>query len=193
VADFAHDVREELARYLAPAEVCFRGSFERGSHDEYSDVDLRAEVRRALDGRFWSTLEDRLMGLYGPALVRYDPDFRGLTTSQNVRFSFFGLPVFWRVDLTVISGVDPGEKWPSPFPEWSSGTSALMNVIWAIKHHGRGDDESANHYLASACGKLDHEKLVYSTRNVLAILDHLGAGGDTDELLLAKTREAVSA
>lgn len=193
VADLARDIREQLARHLAPAEVCFRGSFETGSYDEYSDVDLRADVHRALDERFWSALEESLRGLYGPALVRYDPDFRASTRSQNVRFSFHGLPVFWRVDLTVVSDVDPGEKWPAPFPEWPVGTSALMNVVWAIKHRRRGNGESADYYLASACDKLGHRRLGYSTRNALTILERLRARGDADPLLLQKTREAALA
>ena len=191
VAEFARDVRAELTRHLAPAEVSLRGSFARGSHDEYSDVDLLAAVHRELDERFFSDLEVFLIGLYGPALVRYDPAHEKTTTSQHVRFSFYELPIFWRLDLDVVSDKEAAEKWPSPFPSWPVGTSALMNVVWAIKHHERRDAEKADHYLASACDKLGMEKLEHSTHNVLLVLDLLRSRADVDEPLLAKTRGAV--
>jgi hypothetical protein len=73
VNDFAYDVRDELARYLASGEVYFRGSFAEASYDENSEVDLQSDVHFKLDGRFWSALEERLTRLYGPALIRYDP------------------------------------------------------------------------------------------------------------------------
>jgi hypothetical protein len=192
VAEFARDIRGELAHHLAPAEVSFRGSLAEGTHDEYSAVDLLAKVHSPLDRRFWSTLERRLTEqLYGPALVRYDPDYEETTASQNVRFSFYELPVFWRLDLTVVSDDPSSEKYPSPFPDWSVGTSALMNVVWAIKYQARGDSPSADHYLASACDKLGETRLRYSTENVLRILDRLWAEGEADLALVAKAREAV--
>lgn len=189
---FAYDVREQLARHLSPAEVFFRGSFADGTHDEYSDVDLLAEVHTPLDGRFFSALEDRLTELYGPALVRYDPDHKDSLTSQHIRFSSYELPVFWRVDLEIVSDVETAEKWPSPFPEWLSGTSALMNVIWASKYHRRGDEPQADHYLASACEKLGDERISYSDANALAVLERLGRRDDVDLHLLANTREAIA-
>lgn len=191
VAEFAHDVRDELADQLPPAEVSFRGSFAEGSHDEYSDVDLLAEVSTRLDGRFFSALEGHLTGLYGPALFRYDPDHRRSSASQHVRFSFYELPVFWRVDLEVISASETAREWPSPFPRWMVGTSALMNVVWAVKYHRREEHGPADHYLASACEKLGVERLPYTARNALRVLDLLEDRDDVDEILLAKAREAV--
>lgn len=191
MAGFAGDVRAELKRHLAPAEVSFRGSFARGSHNEYSDVDLLAAVHRELDERFFSDLEVFLTGLYGPALVRYDPAHAKATTSQHVRFSFYELPIFWRLDLDIVSDREAAEKWPSPFPGWPVGTSALMNVVWAIKHYERRNAEEANHYLASACDKLGVERLEYSAQNALLILDLLRSRSDVDGSLLAKTRRAV--
>ena len=106
VADFAHDLRNALERHLSPAEVSFRGSFAQNTHDQYSDVDLRADVHLPLDEEFYSELEGFLKGLYGPSLVRYDPDFVHTTTAQNVRFSFYDLPIFWRVDLDIVSDTE---------------------------------------------------------------------------------------
>ncbi len=193
VADFAWDLRNRLTRHLPLAEISFRGSFAKGTHDEYSDVDLQANVHsQKLDKQFFFGLEHFLTGAYGPALIRYDPDFVHTPTAQNVRFSFYELPIFWRVDLDVVSDTDLGEKYPFPFPEWQIGTSALMNVVWAVKYHRRGDGEGANHYLASACDKLGSERLDYSTRNALNVLNQLGERGDADMFLLGKTRETLA-
>lgn len=191
-AGFARDVRDRLAGHLSPAEVSFRGSFAEGTNDEYSDVDLLAEVHAGLDGRFFSALEGRLTGLYGPALVRYDPEHKDSLASQHVRFSFHEMPVFWRVDLEIVSSSETAEKWPSPFPEWRAGTSALMNVVWAIKYHRRGDEPKADHYLTSACDKLGAERLSYSDANALRVLERLGKREDVDPVVLAKTHEAVT-
>ena len=138
VAEFAREVSDELADHLAPAKVSFRGSFAEGTNDEYSDVDILARVASELDSRFFSDVEELQTGLYGPALIRYDPDYRGNVDSQHVRFSFYELPVFWRVDLEIASDQATAEKGPSPFPRWEVGTSALMNVVWAVKYHRRG-------------------------------------------------------
>ncbi len=190
-AEFASDVREVLTEHLAPARVSFRGSFAEGTHDEYSDVDLLAEVHSEMDGRFFSALEDHLTGLYGPALVRYDPDHMDRHDSQHVRFSFYELPVFWRVDLEIVSDKAAAEKWPSPFPGWAVGTSALMNVVWAIKYRRRGKDGTAQRYLAAACEKLGARGVPGTAPNVLEVLDLLEVRGDVDEALLAKTRQEV--
>ncbi len=64
VADFARDLQDGLARHLS-AEVSFRGSFAEGTYDQYSDVDLRADVHQELDKQFFSELERFLTGLYG--------------------------------------------------------------------------------------------------------------------------------
>ena len=73
--------------------------------------------------------------------------------------------------MTVISDRELGKKWPSPFPEWSTGTSALMNAVWAIKHYGCGNGEDTDHYLACACDKLGEERLKYSILNTMKVLD----------------------
>jgi predicted nucleotidyltransferase len=184
-------VRDQLARHLTPAEVSFRGSYAEGTNDGYSDVDLLAEVHTEFTGRFFSALEDRLTELYGPALVRYDPEHEDSLSYQHVRFSFHELLVFWRVDLEIVSSSETAEKWPSPLPEWRAGTSALMNVVWAVKYHRRGDKPKADRYLASACDKLGDARLPYSDANALGVPERLGRRDDDAPFLLAKTREAV--
>jgi len=191
ISKFAQDVREKLAGYLAPADVYFRGSFADGVQDQYSDIDLQANVHCHLDGSFYLSLDQYLTGLYGPALVRYDPDFRGRNSAQNVRFSFYQLPIFWRIDLTVESDKETEQKWPSPFPEWCIGTSALMNVVWAVKYHKRGDHEGANRLLACACEKLSTRSFEYERENLLAFLKSIRDRPDTDAPLTDKLMEEI--
>jgi hypothetical protein len=183
IVAFAHDLRQSLSQYLTNAEVSFRGSFANGGYDEYSDVDLDAHVRVPLDGAFFAGLVEFMTNGYGPALIRYDPDFREMTTAQGVRFSFYRLPVFWRVDLTVHSDQDAAQKWPSPFPEWAIGTSALMNLLWAIKCDRRGLTAAADHYFGCACDKLGQPRLGYTRPNVVEMLGRFQGRADTDQAL----------
>jgi hypothetical protein len=183
VKAFATDVRACLIDHLSEAEVSFRGSFARGDFDELSDVDLEASIVGPLTGLLFMELEACLAARYGPALVRYDPDFSDDLTAQGVRFSFYRLPVFWRVDLILRSCKVADEKWPSPFPEWQVGTSALMNVIWAVKCHRRGNVD-ANQYLASACHKMGLSPMQYSTPACEQVLRHLDTRDDVDRRLL---------
>ena len=137
VSKFGKSVREALLTYLKPGIVQFRGSLATDTFDEFSDIDLLARVSVPLDEAFFTGLEIHLKRAYGPALVRYDPDYQNVTTAQDVRFSFYDFSIFWRVDLLVHSDRDSANKYPTPFPDWAVGTSALMNVIWALKYSQR--------------------------------------------------------
>jgi hypothetical protein len=192
IVEFGEGVREELAQYLLPDLVSFRGSLANASFDEFSDVDVQASVRVPLDGGFFAGLENCLQRRYGPALVRYDPDYRETTMAQDVRFSFYGLPVFWRVDFRVWSNQDARQKHPNPFPDWSTGDSALMNVIWALKYNRRRRTADANHYIAAACRKIGLQPVDYTVPKALAVLAELACRDDVSSLMLGKTRDAVS-
>jgi hypothetical protein len=192
VTDFSKRVRDALAGFFVPGIVQFRGSFANGTFDEWSDVDLQGSVERPLDSRFFADLESLLKHAYGPALVRYDPDYRNTTTGQGIRFSFYELPVFWRIDLIVESKSDSGRKYPDPFPDWSVGSSALMNVIWALKYHLRGRRYDADQYLEAACRKIGLKQMEYRTENAVIVLTELASRQDVDFLLLSKTRETIA-
>ena len=84
------------AKELDPPIVDFRGSFANGTFDGFSDVDLQASVHVQLDAHFLADLETLLTRRYRPALIRYDPNYRETTTAQDIRFSFYDLPIFWR-------------------------------------------------------------------------------------------------
>jgi hypothetical protein len=171
--------------------VQFRGSLASETFDEFSDVDLRARVSTPLDGPFFTGVEHYLTQRFGPAMVRYDPDYRDDTTIQDIRFSFYDLPIFWRVDLLVESDRDLRRKYPDPFPHWDAGNSALMNIIWALKHNLRGRPDDANHYIGMACEKLGLNRVKYTSENALIIVNGLGHRQDVDAILLGKTRETI--
>lgn len=189
IAEFGEGVRVEIGEHLSPAVVEFRGSFASRTFDELSDIDLHTRVDVPLDADFFTGLECRLQRRYGPALIRYDPDYRETTKAQDVRFSFYELPVFWRVDLRVQSSRPTAQKYPHPFPDWSIGTSALMNTIWALKLLRRGSADDANLYLSVACRKIG---LQHSNYTLQEFLDQLSQRSDVDMRLLPKVREAVN-
>ncbi len=191
IEEFAHDIRLRLSAYLAPANIYFRGSFAANRQDQYSDIDLQAEVHCPLDGKFYTSLEEFLTGIYGPALVRYDPDFKDNCKAQNVRFSFYRLPIFWRIDLTITTEKDSAVKYPSPFPAWAVGTSALMNVVWVVKYHKRGNPDGATRLMACACEKISEQPIEYSPENALAFIDRICRRADTDAFLAKKLVENI--
>jgi len=191
ITEFARGIRGKLEEYLQPATVTFRGSFASGTFDEYSDIDLQADIQCELSGQFYTALEGFLTGLYGPALIRYDPGYREDRAAQGIRISFYELPVFWRVDLDIISDRSTETKWPQPFPEWSIGNSALMNIIWAVKYQKRDKPDLADHYCSCACDKLGAKPQRYSKAGVKKILSILHARADTDSRLIVNTRKVL--
>ena len=191
--EFAQDIKLKLSDHLRPASVGFRGSFARGGFDEFSDIDMFARVHCGLTNEFYRSLEDFLVRSYGPALIRYDLDQREDTMSQSLRVSFHRLPVFWRLDLDVSSDTATDTKYPCPFPHWSVGNSALMNVIWAVKNFRRGRQGEADHYLTCACGKLAIPRWCFTRQNAATVLANLATRDDTDKVIVAKTGEVLVA
>jgi len=192
VEDFSASVRVVLSRYVSPGIVELRGSISNGTFDQWSDVDLEASVERPLDAGFFCRLEALLQSFHGPALVRYDPDYRNDKRARDIRFSFYELPVFWRVDLIVHSNVDTERKYPDPFPEWSVGSSTLMNLMWALKYHLRKRREEADRYVSAACQKIGMKPMGYTTDNAVSILCELAGREDVNYVLLSKAREAIT-
>ena len=172
---------------MAPGEVNFRGSFASGRVDEYSDVDLEVNVRVELTQGFFDSLLECLQRHFGALTARYDPEQQDDRKAQNIRVNLHDHPVFWRIDLDILSSTDTYQKWPSPFPDWSVATSAFWNVVWAVKRDRRGEKD-ADHYMFSACEKLARPGLMYSHENVETLLSELCGCHDVDEVLLSKLR-----
>ena len=73
----------------------------------------------------------------------------------------------------------------------SSGTSALMCVVWAVKYHKRGKEAEANRLVARACEKVGEGGIPYSRENVMRLLARLRARADTDARLVDNLMESV--
>ena len=190
IHQFGNEVLDVLKRHLAPGAVNFHGSFASGKVDEYSDVDLEVNVQNELTQGFFDSLAACLRRHFGPLSVRYDPQQKHDRMAQNVRVNFHDYPVFWRIELDITSARDTCQKCPSPFPEWSVTTSAFWNVVWAVKRARRGEND-ADHYMHSACEKLDRPALVYSDENVETLLAELSQFPDVDDALVSRLREEI--
>ena len=55
VQRFANEIFTTLRQHLAPGDVVFCGSFLSGDADEYSDVDLHAQIHQQLDQQFYDS------------------------------------------------------------------------------------------------------------------------------------------
>lgn len=187
IHQFGNEVLAVLRRHFSPGTVIYLGSFASGKVDEYSDVDLEASVHVELTQGFFDSLTACLKKHFGAFSVRFDPQQKDDRMAQNVRVNFRDYPVFWRIDLDILSSTDTNQKWPSPFPDWSVATSAFWNVVWAVKRDRRGEKD-ADHYMFSACEKLARPGLMYSHENVETLLSELCGCHDVDEVLLSKLR-----
>jgi hypothetical protein len=190
INQFGNEVLDLLQNCLKPGEVFFRGSFASGDVDEYSDVDLQANVHEELTGEFFDGIVKCLQERFGPLSLRYDPDFEHNRVAQGLRIDFRDLPLFWTIDLNITSDRDCSQKWPSPFPEWSVATSVFWNVAWAVKRSRRGKTD-ADHYMSCACDKLGLAKLGYSDANAIALLSELAKRPDLDKNLIPKLAREI--
>jgi len=192
IGRFGEDVLDALRLELGARGIDFRGSFASGQIDDYSDVDVCAKVHAELNRDFYDRVIGCLEARFGAASVRYVPDQRHNPQAQNLRISFYDLPVFWRIDLDIESSCPTERKWPDPFPEWSLRQSAFWNLVWAVKYARRGQArEQSDHYVACACEKLGRPSAFYSEDHVLALLADLEACEDTDTRLIEKLRDEL--
>ena len=190
---FANDVLTTLQQHLAPGDVTFRGSFLSGDADEYSDVDLHAQVHQQLDEEFFDSLKACLKERFGRLTVRYDPDYRNDRQAQDLRITLRNFPIFWRIDLVVASDRKTPRKHPAPFPEWSVATSAFWNLVWAVKYSRRGKPEVASDYMAAACDKLQIDRMRFSHNSVQTLLAVLIDTDGVDVELATKLGDEASA
>ncbi|MDE2889361.1 MAG: hypothetical protein OXR72_14235 [Gemmatimonadota bacterium] len=176
---------------FASGKVDFRGSFASGKVDDYSDVDLDANVQVELTQGFFDSLSACLKNHFGAFSIRYDPQQKHDRIAQNITVNFHDYPIFWRVDFDIKSDREASQKWPSPFPDWCVATSAFWNVVWAVKRARRGEDDT-DHYMFSACEKMGRPVLDYSVENVETLLPDLCKFPDVDRVLLSKLRGEIN-
>ncbi len=190
IRQFGNAVLAVLRDHFSSGQVAFRGSFASGEVDDYSDVDLKAEVHEELNQEFFDDIVVCLQDRFGPLSLRYDPDYNDNRMAQDLRINFHHLPVFWRVEILIASDRDCTQKWPMPFPDWSVATSAFWNISGAVKQAKRGRTD-ADHYMACACEKLKRPKLVYSDENAATLLSELSIIPEVNKVLIAKLRNEI--
>ena len=154
--------------------------------DEYSDVDLQADVDQELEKSFYESLIRRLRERFGPLSVRYAPEYKDDRMAQDLRVAFYDFPIFWRMELVVKSVRDCPMKWPFPFPDWSVPNSAFWNAVWAVKYFNRGKPNIADHHMVCVCEKLQRPQLKYSEDNLKTLLSELSEIEETDKKLIRK-------
>src|SRR4051812_39842115 len=101
-ADLADRIIQHLRELLPDSAVKLRGSLASGRQDIYSDIDLLWEVP---DLCFSACLEGLpgVLGEIAPVLsFRSDPDFHLSAKRRLLFISFEGVPLFWRVDLSIL-------------------------------------------------------------------------------------------
>lgn len=191
--EFADSVIDTLREYLATGDVAFFGSHRTGQADEYSDVDICARIDRPLDDEFFASLMACIEEQFGRTTVRYDPDYRDDPQTQDLRFTLYDFPIFWKIDLVVTSDHVTSRKFPDPFPDWSVATSALWNLVWSVKYDRRNRLDALDEYIAAACEKLCIDTVPYSVRGVKRMLDGLAERDDVDGELIDKLRGVLTA
>ncbi len=67
--EFADDIRLALEQLWSPSTVIFRGSFAARTYDEFSDIDLQANIQAPLNEDFYLKLESFLCKRYGPFCI----------------------------------------------------------------------------------------------------------------------------
>lgn len=112
-----------------------RGSLAAGTADAYSDIDLEWTVPGARFGHCVDTAAEPLARVRPLASLRTDPD---TAPGQRLLFAaFVGLPLFWRLDLSVRAEAADGARGRTepapPATAWSPAASALANAVAAVK------------------------------------------------------------
>ncbi len=94
--EFADSVIATLREHLPTGDVAFFGSHRTGEADEYSDVDIRVRIDLPLDDSFFTSLTPCIAERLRRTTVRHDPDYRNDPQTQDLRFTLYDFPIFWR-------------------------------------------------------------------------------------------------
>lgn len=132
------------------------GSLAAGTADVFSDIDVEWVMPDTQFSAGVALAPEALGRLQPVADVRSDPDFHHSDRRRLLFVRFYGVPLFWRLDLSVRAASiadDAGYDVGNPAAraregEWSRPASALANAIGAVKAVGR-------HWARDARGLLD--------------------------------------
>jgi predicted nucleotidyltransferase len=155
-AELAARVCAALGADCAGSRAYLIGSLAAGNADDFSDIDVEWVVPDAEFPAALARVPETLGRLRPVAGVRGDPDFHHSDRRRLLFVRFDGLPLFWRLDLSVRAAsiadeaaYDVGNPaaWAGE-DEWSRPASALANAVGAVKAVSR-------HRAGEAGGLLD--------------------------------------
>ncbi|MGW1843072.1 hypothetical protein [Streptomyces sp. NPDC001966] len=156
-AAFAQDLLRALTAHCPGSRAKLRGSLARGTADAYSDIDIVWTVPGDRFAPCLAAVRDVLESVAPLESLRTDPDARNSRERRLLFAAFRGLPLFWRVDLEVVSSPPaPGESRPASCgDDWSGPASALANAVAATKAVLRGQPQNAQGLLERGFRRID--------------------------------------
>jgi hypothetical protein len=161
-AELASAVRGALVRSCPGSITGLLGSLAAGTADLYSDIDVEWVVP---DGAFAGCVAraGAVLGAVRPVEeVRSDPDLLYSDRRRLLFVRFGGVPLFWRLDLSVrarsVAGI-PAYDEDNPAAraregEWSRPASAMANAIGAVKAVARRRTEDARGLLVRGFARI---------------------------------------
>lgn len=154
---------QQLLQGVPGSKALLRGSLASKRADLYSDIDILWEVPDAAFPTCLTEIDRLLERVERVDSLRYDPDFFNSDKRRLIYVRFKGVPLFWRVDLSVMAASLKGnEHYDEHNPaarggweQWSWQESALLNAVSAIKEVLRGHFEPADGLLERAFDRLE--------------------------------------
>jgi len=137
----AADARAALEQSCPGSRTVLLGSLAAGTADAFSDIDVEWIVPDDLFAACVMKAGAVLHAVRPVAEVRSDPDFLHSDRRRLLFVRFEGVPLFWRLDLSVrAQSVADDADYDSANPaararegEWSRPASALANAVGAVK------------------------------------------------------------
>lgn len=186
-------VVDALQQALTGSTCCLRGSLAAGSADDYSDIDLQWTVAVADFGD--ACRATHLTRVGEVEALRTDPLIGVHPTQRLIFFRVAGLPLFWRVDLEILSAEHDPEAVhpPGSFQSsetWSATHSALMCAVAAIKAFLRHRPDEGAHLVSKGFERIHIPvPTVPPRRQILALIDTIYGADDTHAPLVAQIRQ----
>ncbi|MFJ4412365.1 hypothetical protein [Streptomyces sp. NPDC088910] len=172
-AALARELLAALAAYCPGSRTRLRGSLASGTADAYSDIDLEWTVPGDRFAHCVDTAAVALGRVRPLASLRVDPESAAAMGERLLFAAFRGLPLFWRLDLSVRAEPAGSATVPAaPATAWSPAASALANAVATVKMLRRGRPDAARGLLTRGLARVGAP-------------DHLTDGALADVLRLA--------
>ncbi|NUS12497.1 MAG: hypothetical protein HOY69_14050 [Streptomyces sp.] len=195
-AALADELLAALPAACPGSSAALVGSLAAGTADAYSDIDMAWQVpasdfARCVDGA------RRTLGRVGPLLsLRSDPEHAGTPGHRLLFAAFRGLPLFWRLDLTIRADAGAQATVPagSAADPWSPAASALANAVAVVKAVRRSRPDTARGLLQRGLRRVGAEPVVTGVwRTDVARLVAAAVAAEPGQQRLAAAVDALAA